>query len=162
MKEATLQLKIAQVEEVAAKMNDSQSSVVVDVIGLTVAETMALRKELYANGCELHVIKNNIIRRASEKCGYVGLDEALKGPSAVAYSKDATSASKIVYDFAKKNDKLKIKAGVIEGKVLPLEDLKVVATLPDKNGMLSMLLSVLQAPIRGLAVALNAVSEKEN
>ena len=79
MKEATLQSKIAQVEEVAAKMNDSQSSVVVDVIGLTVAETMALRKELYANGCELHVIKNNIIRRASEKCGYEGLAEALKG-----------------------------------------------------------------------------------
>ena len=162
MKEATLQLKIAQVEEVAAKMNDSQSAVVVDVIGLTVAETMALRKELYANGCELHVIKNNIIRRASEKCGYEGLDEALKGPSAVAFSKDATSASKIVYNFAKTNDKLKIKAGVVEGKVLPLEELKVVATLPDKNGMLSMLLSVLQAPIRGLAVALNAISEKEN
>ena len=160
MKEATLQSKIAQVEEVAAKMQESQSSVIVDVIGLTVADTMALRKELYANGCELHVIKNNIIRRAAEKCGYEGLDVALKGPSAVAYSKDATSASKIVYDFAKKNDKLKIKAGVIEGKVLPLEDLKVVATLPDKNGMLSMLLSVLQAPIRNMACVIKAVAEK--
>ena len=162
MKEATLQTKIAQVEEVAAKMNDSQSSVVVDVIGLTVAETMALRKELYANGCELHVIKNNIIRRASEKCGYVGLDEALKGPSAVAFSKDATSASKIVYNFAKTNNKLKIKAGVVEGKVLPLEELKVVATLPDKNGMLSMLLSVLQAPIRNMACVIKAVADAQN
>lgn len=160
MKEATLQSKIAHVNEVAAKMNDSQSSVVVDVIGLTVAETMALRKELYANGCELHVIKNNIIKRASEKCGYEGLDEALKGPSAVAFSKDATSASKIVYNFAKTNDKLKIKAGVVEGKVLPLEELKVVATLPDKNGMLSMLLSVLQAPIRNMACVIKAVADK--
>ena len=141
-------------------MNDSQSSVVVDVIGLTVAETMALRKELYANGCELHVIKNNIIRRASEQCGFEGLDEALKGPSAVAFSKDATSASKVVYGYAKSNDKLKIKAGVIEGKVLPLEELKVVATLPDKNGMLSMLLSVLQAPIRNMACVIKAVAEK--
>ena len=108
----------------------------------------------------LILIKNNIIRRAAEKCGYEGLEEALKGPSAVAYSKDATSASKIVYNFAKTNDKLKIKAGVIEGKVLPLEDLKVVATLPDKNGMLSILLSVLQAPIRNMACVIKAVAEK--
>ena len=70
MKEATLQVKIAQVEEVAAKMQESQSSVIVDVIGLTVADTMALRKELYANGCELHVIKNNIIRRTYKSCRF--------------------------------------------------------------------------------------------
>ncbi len=160
MKEATLQSKIAQVDQVATKMNESQSSVIVDVIGLTVAESMELRKELYANGCELHVIKNNIIRRASAQCGYEGLDEALKGPSAVAFSKDATSASRIVYNFAKNNNKLQIKAGVIEGKVLSVEDLKVVATLPDKNGMLSMLLSVLQAPIRNMACVIKAVAEK--
>lgn len=160
MKEATLKAKIAHVDEVTAKFQESQSAVVVDCIGLTVAETMALRKQLYANGCEMHVIKNNIIRRASEKCGYNGLEEALKGPSAVAFSKDATSASKIVYGYAKTNDKLKIKAGVVEGKVLPLDELKVVATLPDKNGMLSMLLSVLQAPIRNMACVIKAVAEK--
>ncbi len=161
MKEATLNAKIAHVDEVAAKFQESQSAVIVDCIGLTVAETMALRRQLYASGCEMHVIKNNIIRRASEKCGYAGLDEALKGPSAVAFSKDATSASKIVYGYAKTNDKLKIKAGVVEGKVLPLDELKVVATLPDKNGMLSMLLSVLQAPIRNMACVIKAVAEKE-
>ena len=160
MKEATLKAKIAHVDEVTAKFQESQSAVVVDCIGLTVAETMALRKQLYASGCEMHVIKNNIIRRASEKCGYNGLEEALKGPSAVAFSKDATSASKIVYGYAKTNDKLKIKAGVVEGKVLPLDELKVVATLPDKNGMLSMLLSFLQAPIRNMAFVIKAVAEK--
>ena len=160
MKEATLNAKIAQVEEVTAKFQESQSAVVVDCIGLTVAETMDLRTKLYQNGCEMHVIKNNIIRRASEKCGYNGLEEALKGPSAVAFSKDATSASKIVYGYAKTNDKLKIKAGVVEGKVLPLDELKIVATLPDKNGMLSMLLSVLQAPIRNMACVIKAVADK--
>lgn len=160
MKEATLNAKIAQVEEVTAKFQESQSAVVVDCIGLTVAETMDLRTKLYQSGCEMHVIKNNIIRRASEKCGYNGLEEALKGPSAVAFSKDATSASKIVYGYAKTNDKLKIKAGVVEGKVLPLDELKIVATLPDKNGMLSMLLSVLQAPIRNMACVIKAVADK--
>ena len=62
MKEATLKAKIAHVDEVTAKFQESQSAVVVDCIGLTVAETMALRKQLYASGCEMHVIKNNIIR----------------------------------------------------------------------------------------------------
>lgn len=160
MKEATLNAKVAQVNEVTAKFKESQSAVVVDCIGLTVAETMALRKQLHECGCEMHVIKNNIIRRASENCGYNGLEEALKGPSAVAFSKDATSASKVVYGYAKTNEKLKIKAGVVEGKVLPLEELKVVATLPDKNGMLSMLLSVLQAPIRNMACVIKAVADK--
>ena len=81
---------------------------------------------------------------------------------AVAFSKDGNTASKIIYNFAKKNPGLKLKAGVAEGKVLTVDQLKVVANLPDKNGMLSMLLSVLQAPIRNLACAVKAVGEKEN
>ncbi len=161
MKEKTLQLKVNQVKEVAKRMNEAGSSVVVDCIGLTVAETMALRRELYSKGCELEVIKNNIIRRAALECGYNGLEEVLKGPSAVAFSKDATSASKVIYTFNKKNDKLKIKAGVIDGKVMTTNEVKIIATLPDKNGMLSMLLSVLQAPIRNLACAVKAVSEQK-
>jgi large subunit ribosomal protein L10 len=79
----------------------------------------------------------------------------------VAFSKDATSASKVIYDFAKGNDKLGVKAGVVEGKVVNSKELKVLANLPDKNGMIAMLLSVLQAPIRNLACAIKAVSEKQ-
>ena len=74
--------------------------------------------------------------------------------------KDATSAA-IIYDFAKTNKKLEIKAGVVEGKVYDVNELKVLANLPDKNGMLAMLLSVLQAPIRNLGVVIKAVSEKQ-
>lgn len=160
MKEATLQVKVAKVDELAEKFQNSKSIVVVDCIGLTVAETMALRKELFANGCHLSVIKNNIIKRASEKCGYAGLEEVLKGPSAIAFSDDATSAAKVAFNFAKTNERFKVKAGVVEGKVLPLEELKVVATLPDKNGMLSMLLSVLQAPIRNMACVIKAIADQ--
>ncbi len=161
MKEATLQAKVNHVNEIADKLQSSASAVVVDCIGLTVAETMDLRNQLYKQGCDLHVIKNNIINRAASQCGYQGFEDVLKGPSAVAFSKDATSASKIIYGYQKKNDKLKIKAGIVEGKVVSVDELKVLATLPDKNGMLSMLLSVLQAPIRNLACAIKAVSEKE-
>lgn len=161
MKEATLNKKIAEIQEVAKQFEESKSVVFVDYLGLTVAQVSDLRNRLYQEGCQMKVIKNNILRRAAKEVGYEGLDEFLVGPSAVAFSKDATNASKIMYDFAKKNDILKVKAGVVEGKFVNAQDLKVLASLPDKNGMIAMLLSVLQAPIRNLACVVKAVSEKE-
>ena len=160
MKEATLNLKIENVNEVVSNMKEAKSIVIVNCIGLTVAETMDLRKQLYVNGCSLKVVKNNILRRASKEMGYDELCDSFAGPSAIAYSPDANTAAKIIYGFAKKNEKLVVKAGVVDGKVLNTADLKVVASLPDKNGMLSMLLSVLQAPIRNLACAVKAVADK--
>ena len=102
MKEATLQAKVSQVSEIANKMKESESLVFLNCVGLTVEDTMKLRNELYSNGCSLKVVKNNILRRAAEECGYNGLDEVFTGPSAVAFSKDVNSASKIVNNFAKK------------------------------------------------------------
>ena len=87
--------------------------------------------------------------------------ETFSGPSAVAFSKDATNASRIIFDFVKSNDKLKIKGGVIEGEVYGVKELEVISSLPNKEGMLSMLLSVLQAPIRNLACVVKAVAEKD-
>ena len=160
MKEATLNKKTEQIQEVLSKFQESKSVVFVDYLGLTVAQVSDLRNRLYQEGCQMKVVKNNILRRAAREAGYEGLEEFLVGPSAVAYSKDATNASKIMYEFAKKNDALKVKAGVVEGKFVNEKDLKVLATLPDKNGMLSMLLSVLQAPIRNMACVIKAVAEK--
>jgi large subunit ribosomal protein L10 len=161
MKEATIQTKQVQVTEVVKKFKDSKSLVFVDYLGLTVAEVSELRNQLYDQGCNLHVVKNNILRRAAKELGYEGLDNVLAGPSAVAFSKDATSASKVIYNFAKNKEKLNVKAGVVDGKVYDSKQLKVIASLPDKNGMIAMLLSVLQAPIRNLAVAVKAVAEKQ-
>lgn len=161
MKEATILKKIEQVNELTAKFQEANSLVFVDYLGLTVAQISDLRNQLYSKGCEMHVIKNNLLRRAAAQAGFEGLNEILVGPSAVAFSNDASSASKIIYDFAKKNDKLSVKAGVVEGKVLNVSQLKVVSSLPDKNGMIAMLLSVLQAPIRNLGVAIKAVAEKK-
>lgn len=161
MKESTLQKKINAVNELTEKFNAAESLVIINPIGLTVAQVSELRKNLYDKDCEMHVIKNNILRRAAVGAGYEGLESILVGPNAVALSKDATSASKIIYDFAKTNKKLEIKAGVVEGKVYDSKELKVLANLPDKNGMLAMLLSVLQAPIRNLGVAIKAVAEKQ-
>ena len=84
-----------------------------------------------------------------------------EGPSAVAFSKEATAAPKIIFDFAKKNQAVKVKAGVVDGKFMDAKEMKVFATLPNKDGMVAMLLSVLQAPIRNLGCVIKAVAEKE-
>jgi large subunit ribosomal protein L10 len=160
MKEATLQKKAELVEEYAGKFRESKSLLFVDYLGLTVAEVSELRSNLYKEGCEMHVLKNNILRRATKALGYE-LDDAFAGPNAVVLSKDATNSSRIVYDFLKKNKNLKVRFGIIEGKVAEEGELKVLAKLPNKHGMLSMLLSVLQAPLRKFAVAVKAVAEKQ-
>lgn len=161
MKEATLQKKVSQVNEVVEQFDQSKGMVFVDYLGLTVEQVTALRTQLYAQGCELKVIKNNVLRRAADIKGYTGLEDVFKGPSAVAFSKGDANVSKLIYDFAKKNSKMTVKAGVVDGKVVNVDQLKVYSTLPNKEGMLSMLLSVLQAPIRNLALAVKAVAEKE-
>lgn len=161
MKEATINAKAEMTQEILAKFQESKSVVFVDYLGLTVAQVSDLRTRLHNEGCEMKVVKNNILRRAAQEAGYEGVQEFLVGPSAVAFSKDATNASKIMFNFAKENDTLKIKAGVVEGKYVNAKDLKVLASLPDKNGMIAMLLSVLQAPIRNLACVVKAVSEKQ-
>ena len=161
MKEATLNKKIEQVQEVVSELNASKSAVVVNVIGLTVEQVSALRTNLYNAGCKLKVIKNNIIRRAFKDAGYEGLDEVLVGPNAVAFSADTQNAAKILNDFSKENDLVQIKAGIIDGQVFNGQEVKALAQLPNKEGMIAMLLSVLQAPIRNLACVVKAVSEKE-
>ena len=162
MNEATIAKKQQEVQVVADKIAQAGSTVFVDYLGLTVAEVTELRKKLHAENCEMKVVKNNILRRATEEGGYDGIDTHLVGPSAIVTAHDEVSAAKVVYAFAKDHDKLTVKAGIVDGKVTSEKDLKALSTLPNKEGMLSMLLSVLQAPIRNLACAIKAVSEKEN
>lgn len=161
MKKATLNFKVEQVNEALGLFQASESAVVIDYLGLNVAEVSELRRNLYNAGCELRVIKNNILRRAATEAGYEGIQDYFVGPSAVAFSKEATAAPKIIFDFAKKNQQVKVKAGVVDGKFMDAKEMKVFATLPNKDGMVAMLLSVLQAPIRNLGCVIKAVAEKE-
>jgi large subunit ribosomal protein L10 len=90
------------------------------------------------------------------------LNESLTGPNAIAFStEDVIAPAKILNDFAKKHEALEIKAGVIEGNVATAEEIKALAELPSREGLLSMLLSVLQAPMRGLALATKAVADQK-
>ena len=159
MREATMNAKKEVISEIQTKMNDSSSSVVVEYRGLSVQKVTELRRLLREENVEFKVYKNSMLSRAAEAAGYKDLDEYLTGPNAIAFSKDAVAPSRILAKFAKKNDKLVIKGGIVEGKVVNIDSLKELATLPNKEGMLSMLLSVLQAPVRQFAATVKAVAD---
>lgn len=162
MSEAIIAKKAELVSQVAKKIDDASSVVFVDYLGLTVEEVTQLRSQLRQAGVEFRVLKNGILRRAVAAQNLEGLDNALVGPTAVAFSNDdAVAPAKILADFAKKADALEIKAGVVEGKVVSKAEVEALAALPNREGMLSMLLSVLQAPVRNTALAFKAVAEQK-
>ena len=162
MSEAAIAKKETLVQAAAEKFESAASVVIVDYRGLTVEEVTNLRKQLRDAGVEMKVIKNSILSRAAKKVGLDGLDEVFTGPTAVAFSNDDVVApAKIIDEFAKDAKALEIKGGVIEGKVSSVEQITALAKLPNREGLLSMLLSVLQAPVRNVAYAVKAVAEKD-
>ena len=161
MSEAAIAKKETLVQAAAEKFESAASVVIVDYRGLTVEEVTNLRKQLRDAGVEMKVIKNSILSRAAKKVGLDGLDEVFTGPTAVAFSNDDVVApAKIIDEFVKDAKALEIKGGVIEGKVSSVEQITALAKLPNREGLLSMLLSVLQAPVRNVAYAVKAVAEK--
>lgn len=161
MSEAAIAKKETLVQAAAEKFESAASVVIVDYRGLTVEEVTNLRKQLRDAGVEMKVIKNSILSRAAKKVGLDGLDEVFTGPTAVAFSNDDVVApAKIIDEFAKDAKALEIKGGVIEGKVSSVEQITALAKLPNREGLLSILLSVLQAPVRNVAYAVKAVAEK--
>ncbi|WP_314450072.1 50S ribosomal protein L10 [Granulicatella elegans] len=163
MSEAIIAKKAQQVSEVAEQFKNATSVVVVDYLGITVEQATNLRTELRNAGVQFAVVKNGILSRAAKEAGLEGMDDIFKGPSAVAFSNDDVIApAKILADFAKKVEALEIKAGVIEGKVSSKEEIEALAKLPNREGLLSMLLSVLQAPVRNTALAFKAVADQKD
>lgn len=157
-----IEVKKQIVDEIAGKLKESKSTIVVDYRGLTVSEVTELRKELREAGVEFKVYKNSMTRRAAEAAELADLNTSLTGPNAIAFStEDVVAPAKILNEFAKKHEALEIKAGVVEGNIVTVEEIKALADLPSREGLLSMLLSVLQAPIRNFALAAKAVAEQK-
>ena len=173
MKEELLQSKINLVNEIKEKIEKSQSIVFVDNNGLNVAEVTELRKNLRENGVDYKVYKNTMLKRAFNDLGIEGVEEFLSGPTAVAFGiEDAVQPAKILHDFAEDNDRLEIKTGVLDGKVVSVEEVNALAKLPSREVLVAHLLGSLNAPIqglatvlsgniRGLAVALDQIREKK-
>ena len=155
-----LQEKEAFVAALTEKLNGATTGVIVSYSGITVAEDTALRRQLREAGVEYVVVKNTLLKRAAEAAGLVGLDDALHGSTALAICDDYTAAAKVLSKYAEGSKTFKIKAGFMDGEVIGADKVEELAKLPNKEGLLSMLLSVLNGPIRGFAVAINAIVEK--
>ncbi len=159
MKQAVLDAKVQLVNEIADKITNSASTVVVEYRGLTVAEITELRRELRKEDVEFKVYKNSMVERAAEQAGHGDLKDQLTGPNAIAFSNDAVAPSRVLAKFAKNHENLVLKAGVVEGKIVNIDTIKELSSLPNKEGMLSMLLGCLQSPVRSFACIVKAVAD---
>lgn len=154
--------KATLVDELAEKLKASKSVIVTDYRGLTVSEVTELRKQLRAAGIEYRVLKNTLTRRATAQSNASGLDAYLLGPTALAFGiTDVVAPAKILTDFAVKNKALEVKGGLVEGRVIDAKGVKDLASLPSRDGLVSMLLSVLQAPMRNFAYAAKQVADQK-
>ncbi len=158
---AKVELKQPIVEEISASIQDAQSVVLVDYRGLTVEQDTQLRKNLREAGVVYKVYKNTFMTRAFKDTVFEGLTQYLEGPSAVAISaEDATAPARLLSEFAKKADKLEIKAGVVEGTVYDAKGIASIASIPSRDVLISRLLGSLQSPITNFARVMNQLAEK--
>ncbi|MBX6352474.1 MAG: 50S ribosomal protein L10 [Thermoflavifilum sp.] len=156
-----IEAKQQVVAEIADRLGRAKSVVVADYRGLTVAEVTELRNRLREAGVEYKVLKNTLTRRAAEQVGLQGLDDLLSGPNAFAFGyDDPVAPAKILNEFARTHKALELKGGVVEGRVIGQKEVVDLAQLPSREGLLAMLLSVLQAPIRNFAYAVKQIAEQ--
>ncbi len=151
---------VAALEE---KLKGAASGVLVDYKGITVAEDTALREELRKNDVDYAVVKNTLVRFALDDAGLQELDDVLHGTTALAVSKeDPIAPMRVINKFSKQFNgaKFLIKAGFMDGKVLPMNDILALAELPSKDVLQAQVLGTMLAPITSLAIVLKAIAEK--
>ena len=159
---AKVELKQPIVAEISELFNGAKSAVVVDYRGLTVEQDTQLRKQLREAGVTYKVYKNTMIRFAAKGTEFEALEPHLEGPTALAVSKeDATAPARVLAEFAKKADKLELKAGVVEGTYYDEKGIQVIATIPSREILLGKLLGSIQSPIANLARVLNQIAESK-
>ncbi len=158
-----IEFKQEEVKKITEKMSSAKSVVVAEYSGLTVDQIQNLRRQLREEGCEMHVIKNNISKRAAEGLGYEDMIGDFKGPNGVVFAfEDSVSAAKVLHEFAKKNKKLKVKSGVVDGDFYLAEQIKEIAALPNKDTLLAMLAGQLYNPLMELSRGLFLLTEEES
>lgn len=149
------------VEEIKEKISKAKSIVFVDYKGTNVSQDTKIRSEFRANNSDYKVYKNRLMLRALNELGITGMESYLEGTTSVAFGYDSeTAPAKVVNDAMKENPNMQIKCGIIEGKVVDSDYVKMLANIPSKEVLVAQLLSMLQAPVRSLAIALKAISEK--
>ena len=158
---AKVELKQPIVAEISEGIKEAKSVVLVDYRGLTVEQDTELRRQLRAAGVSYKVYKNTMMNFAFKGTDFEQLAPYLNGPSAMAYSnEDATAPARVLAEFAKKADKLEIKAGVVEGTVYDAKGMSAIASIPSREVLISRLLGSMQSPITNFARVMNQLAEK--
>ena len=149
------------VKEIGEKLKKAQSVVFVDYRGIKVVDDTSMRRKCRNANVEYTVLKNKLVLRALNDLGIKGLEAQLEGPTAFAFGyDDIVAPAKIIAENVTAKKLSSIKGGLIEGKPATKEEMTVLASIPDKMTLIAQLLGMLTAPMRGLAVALKAVADK--
>ncbi|MFZ5483199.1 MAG: 50S ribosomal protein L10 [Pseudomonadota bacterium] len=152
--------KKAVVAEVSAKLVDAQTMVMAEYSGVQVADLTVLRAKARQSGVYLRVLKNTLVRRAVVGTPFEPLAEHMSGHLIYSVSADPVAAAKVLNDFAKGNDKLVLKVGCYDGKVLDKAGVQALASIPSREELLAKLLGVMQAPLTGFVGAMAALAKK--
>ncbi len=142
------------IDEIADKTKNASSVVLFEYQGLTAQDTNNLRRLLKENGSEFKIYKNTLVKRAFDTLK-IDLTDELKGPKAMAFSDDAVAPIKVLYDFAKKNNALVVKTGIVDGEITEEAKLRELSTIPSREGLLTMLAGGLIGTVRNLAICLD-------
>ena len=145
------------VDELHAAWSESSVGIVAQYSGLNVAAMSDLRGRLHEAGVNLRIVKNTLARRAADGTDFKAAEEFFTGPVAIAYGSDPVGMAKAISDFAKANDALQIRGGVLEGKAIDAAGIKALANLPSREELLAKMLGSMQSPISGFVRTLNEI-----
>jgi len=146
------------VNEITDKVKNSNSVVFFEYRGLSVSEMTELRRKLRESESDLKVYKNTLAKRALDGLNY-DLEGELNGPKAIAFGTDAIAPIKALNDFAKTHPALEMKIGIVDGEITKIDTLKQLATLPSREGLLTMVAAGLMGTVRDLSICLDLYSQ---
>ncbi|MDY5729928.1 MAG: 50S ribosomal protein L10 [Eubacteriales bacterium] len=158
------EIKQQVVADIKSKFEQAQSVVVVEYKGLTVEQVTDLRAKFREAGVDYCVLKNTLVKRATNELGITGLDEVLEGPSAFAFGMtDAVAPAKIISEFVKKNktETIKVKSGLLGKEIISPAQIEALASLPSREVLLARLLGSLNATVASFVRVLEAIRKKE-
>jgi large subunit ribosomal protein L10 len=148
------------VEELSGKLSGSQMTILTDYTGLNVQAMTILREQLRKTSVEYHVYKNTLARIAAQKSGLDDVVKFMDGPTGYVFSHDPVAPAKVLTEFVKSNQNLKIKCAVLNGNVVEGSRVREIADLPPREILLSQLLGQMNAPIAGLVNVLSGPIRK--
>lgn len=162
MSQTIKEQKEAQVAKIKAMLEKAKAFVIVDYMGLTVAEDTELRNAFRKNKVNYHVLKNTLLRIALNELGYKQFDKYLEGPTSIAISLDDVIApAKVSIDKVSTLKKMQVKCGMVEGKFMSEKECEALSKLPSKEMLIAQLLSMLLAPISSFARTIDAISQQK-